>query len=454
MRSTTLGVLGLIALPLACASAPPAAGPSTPTPTTTTASSGAPASAAASVPGAIDLAAASAALAELDAASARDGGKLWGRPLSGPLLFVDPGTRQVVANRRDKNGKLRPRGDLFVGTLADNDMIANTAVEWQGERWTMVMWPVPEASARRTALLAHECFHRIQPELGLDAETPLNAHLDAMEGRLLLGLEWRALEDALGKSDRARKEAIADALGFRAARRARFSDAAVKENALEIAEGIAEYTGARIAEWSAKTVLESGQKRRAGEDGFVRSFAYVSGPLYGYLLDDAVPGWQKKVTKTTDLGQLLGDGAKVKPRGPREVEPALLRYGGAELRASEQRRHEERAKRIAGWRSELVDGPVLVVDIRDASGSFDPRRVFPIGEGEVVYTERGLRASWGKLEVTEGAILEDARSNEGRVSLAGANGDHTKGPHWTLTLEPGWTIAPGPRKGDVKVVRR
>lgn len=32
---------------------------------------------------------------------ARDGGKLWGISLCGPMLFVDPATREVVANQPD-----------------------------------------------------------------------------------------------------------------------------------------------------------------------------------------------------------------------------------------------------------------------------------------------------------------------------------------------------------------
>ena len=84
--------------------------------------------------------------------------------------------------------------------------------------------------AERGRPFMHELFHRIQPGLGLIAP-PLatNAgepsHLDSLEGRYWLRLEWRALARALGASGAARTSAIADALAFRAARYQRFPGA-------------------------------------------------------------------------------------------------------------------------------------------------------------------------------------------------------------------------------------
>ncbi len=59
----------------------------------------------------------------------------------------------------------------------------------------------------------HELFHRIQGGLGLSSEMPKmppgsgeNAHLDSLEGRYWMRLEWRgrALARALGASGAAR----------------------------------------------------------------------------------------------------------------------------------------------------------------------------------------------------------------------------------------------------------
>src|SRR5215510_6272211 len=81
---------------------------------------------------------------QLQQTSARDAGKTWGRSLYGPIFFVDPETHTVVANQADKEQKLVLRDGVFVGKLPNEISPANTAINWAGVHWTMVMWPVPE----------------------------------------------------------------------------------------------------------------------------------------------------------------------------------------------------------------------------------------------------------------------------------------------------------------------
>lgn len=49
--------------------------------------------------------------------SDNDGGKLWGKPLYGPMMFVDRETREVIANQADAEGKLAAKDPVYVGTL-------------------------------------------------------------------------------------------------------------------------------------------------------------------------------------------------------------------------------------------------------------------------------------------------------------------------------------------------
>src|SRR5260370_20274022 len=133
---------------------------------------------------AIAIATAMTAFQELDAMCARDNGRMWGLSVCGPTVLVDPHTRRFVARR---NGQITER------TMPPSMGIANTAVDWRGDRWTMVMLPLPPDAYARRVLLAHESFHRIQPQLGLVAKEVPNAHLDSVEGRYLMQLEWRAL---------------------------------------------------------------------------------------------------------------------------------------------------------------------------------------------------------------------------------------------------------------------
>ena len=75
--------------------------------------------------------------------------------------------------------------------------------------------------------------------LGLITEDGSNEHLDTLEGRVWMRLEWRALRRAVESSGSDRAEAIADALAFRRERRGRFPGAADNERREEIREGLA-----------------------------------------------------------------------------------------------------------------------------------------------------------------------------------------------------------------------
>src|SRR5581483_8805890 len=134
-----------------------------------------------------------------------------------------------------------------------------------------------------------ESFHRIAPRLGFGGgHEGGNAHLDTMEGRYWMRLEWRALAAAL----RGDPGAVQDALAFRARRRQLFPNAAAEERDLEIREGLAEYTGTALAEPDlSKRIPHLIEQLRDAEKSpsFVRSFAYVSGPAWGALVEKRDP---------------------------------------------------------------------------------------------------------------------------------------------------------------------
>src|SRR5437867_4169629 len=243
------------------------------------------------------IAAAAALLAacdELGSMCARDHGRMWGVSLCGPTLFVDRQTREVVANR-----------PVSSSTLPASIGIANTSVEWNGQRWTMVALPLPADDYQRRVLLIHESFHRIQPKLAFVSQETSNAHLDTVEGRYLMQLEWRALAEAL----RGNRAAIGDALAFRARRRRIFPGAAVDEHALEMNEGLAEYTGTAFAKPSLRkrvphllVMLREAERTKS----FVRSFAYASGPAWGAILEMRDRHWTRRLRPSDDFGDLVG----------------------------------------------------------------------------------------------------------------------------------------------------
>ena len=107
----------------------------------------------------------------------------------------------------------------------------------------------------RKELFLHELFHGVQPQLGLVAPALATEHLDAVDGRYWLRLEWRALARALRESGEPRNLAVRDALAFRQARRMLYPASVEDERGQEITEGLAAYTGTVLAAQSAADAI-------------------------------------------------------------------------------------------------------------------------------------------------------------------------------------------------------
>ncbi len=403
------------------------------------------------------------AFREAEEAALADGGKLWGHELVGPMLFADPATRAVAANQPDEEERLVEREGVFVGELPDELGLANSAIEWAGERLTMVAWPLPENRYARTRLLMHESFHRIQPRLRHGGGDALCTHLDGEEGRTWLRLEFRALAEALVRRDEARKRAIQDALLFRAQRRALFPGAGEKESAFERNEGLAEYTGLALCGLPAANLADRAAvklERDESSASFVRSFAYATGPAWGVLLDELGADWRGALDERTDLAALLA--RTLEWQAPAELAAEARRraerYDGAQLAAAERARAVERAAVDARNRARFVDGPVLVLPCGgQVNYSFDPNDITPLEPAGSVYGTLYLVDEWGVLDVSSGALL--VRSPAGSMQAARVRAPEDAaarplaGEGWSLTLNAGWTLAPGERTGDWKVVR-
>jgi hypothetical protein len=401
----------------------------------------------------LPAAAADALFARAKAMCEREGGRLWGESLCGPILLVDPATRRVLASHADAEGRLQPAGDgVFAGTLPTDQNAAFTAFDWAGVRWTQLLWPLPGDAAQQDVLLAHELFHRIQPRLPIAApEGGDNAHLDTVDGRYYLQLEWRALAQALQSSDAAtRRQAIADALGFRAARYRLFPGAEAAETALELNEGLAEYTGVVTGTVSAEAATAAALRDlhdRAADASFVRAFAYASGPAYGLLLDALAPGWRAKLENGPNLAWLLRDAARIRETTAEALPEAAARHGGRELRAAEEAREHARLQRLRADRARFAEGPVVTLPLVHMKVQFDPRTLQPLDDLGTVYPTLRITDDWGVLEAEDGALLKPDWSAVVVVS-PGAEAAPLAGPGWRLALLPGWRMVRGARAGD------
>ena len=379
----------------------------------------------------------------------RDGGRLWGVSICAPMVIADRRTQTFATSQPAPEGD-RPR---LLG-------LVNAPVQWGDARWAAYMWDdvVNRTPRDRKELLLHELFHGVQAQLGLMAPARATEHLDSMDGRYWLRLEWRALARALRESGKQRNLAVSEALAFRQARRMLYPASVEDERGQEITEGLAAYTGTVLAAESAAEAIVSAidllanTETAALEASFVRTFAYMSGPAYGLLLDASSPGWTRRVRGTDDLGTLVMRAFAVQPAA--DATASATRYGGAKIRASEEKREQERQERLAELRRRFVDGPVLRIP-GGGSGMSDSRGAVVIpGIGTVYFGPFRASGNWGTLEAEKGVLVaSDGRSR--RVSAPVRRDDMTfAGDGWTFKAASGWTVREGARKGDYEVVRQ
>lgn len=408
------------------------------------------------------LTAAAEAFAATRIACAEDGGTLWGRDLWAPFMLVDPATRRFIANEPIVQADpaagvtvttpVEVDGEMVhVGSLPPNFSVANTATDYAGRRWAMAVWPIGDTVEARRQLLCHELWHRIQDDLGVPLDTPACEHLDEEQGRLWLRMEMRALAAALrAGDDSARRLAMEDALAFREHRRSLFDGSGARERKLELAEGLAEYTGLRLSGRADRNGWAADNLEKAEQGAsFVRSFPYSLGPAYGLLLDAAAPDWRGDLDASQDLGSLLAAALRAERepgRGAVGVDQRGQRYGIEAVRERERRLAEERAARRRQLIASLVEGPVLEVPMADARVSFDPGAVTPLPPHGTIYSGATLtqEPSW-TLEAPEADLLIAADWKAAfvpmpQVAETSADGRTVQGAGWTLRLEPGWRI--------------
>jgi hypothetical protein len=387
----------------------------------------------------VDTATALDALRDAATACHQDAGALWSRSLCGPIALVDRRTRRVIAN--DTNP---PAGTGY----------ANTSITWAGRSWAMVMLPLPSDRFDRVALVMHEVFHREQAALGLAGNDPPNNQLDQRDGRRWFRLELRALAAALESDDKAARSHIEDALTFRARRRALYPLADSLEPALEMQEGLPEYTGDRLA----MTLIGEGPSRVArrvrefqSNPTYVRSFAYATGPALGLLLDRFALGWREELHKTPDPARILAQHLHF--RAPRDAERRAKAYDVAAIDREEAARDSARRGAMTAYRARLVDGPVLTLTQSNLNRNFDPLTLIGFDIKNTIYPTGVFSAGWGSLEVTSGGALV-ANDFRRLVVSAPSQLPILRGEGWVLTLNPGWSVVAAPRRSGSYVLRQ
>ena len=385
---------------------------------------------------------------------------LWDKDLYGAMFLVDPQTRQIFANEPDTAGFLKLDGSIYTGILPENISFSNTAINWNGKSWAMIKLPLPENKYERIDLLAHELFHKAQPSLGFTLYNPDNTHLDLKDGRIYLRLELEALKKAIQSTvEKEKQQHLTNALIFRKYRNSLYPETDVIENSLELNEGIATFTGLIISgrnEKQSKELIVNGINSFYNYPTFVRSFAYHTTPVYGYLLYCKNKNWNKNITKTTNLTDFFIKAFNIiiPTDLTKTVEIISEDYNGKTIIKEETEREENNRKIISEFKHKFIEMPHFELRFEEMNISFDPTNIMALEDKGTVYPNIRITDQWGILTVENGALMSP---NWDKITITNPIRTDDKkiiGDGWTLELADGYTVEKEKASENYKLTKK
>ncbi|MGB8190742.1 MAG: hypothetical protein WCF67_02430 [Chitinophagaceae bacterium] len=376
----------------------------------------------------------------------RQNQQLWNKNLYALILLVDPQTREIITNAQDSASTLSPYKTVFTGRLPDKVNIANTAMHWNGQHWSMVMLPLPKDKKTRINLIAHELFHRAQHSLGLNAHNPDNAHLDEKDARIYLRLELESLKKALtATSKSAINSHITNALAFRKYRYLLYPKADSTESLMELNEGICEYTGIMHSGRTSHEMLAYFQEHIdtfIKSPSYIRSFAYEAVPVYGYLLKSVKPDWNKAINNNTNLASFFETSFGVQLPADLEahVTKNALQYNADIITTEENVRADQIRKQKEAYVQMFLESPATELPLMNMNMSFDYTKMVSLNEKGMVYPQIRITDKWGILTASKGALIS-ADWSKARVTFPiSIEGEKISGDGWTLELSAGYSL--------------
>ncbi len=378
----------------------------------------------------------------------RDDGKLWSKNLYGPILFVDRTSRKIIANQPDKQGNLKLKDAVYTGLYPKENIVSNTAVDFGGTLFAMVILPNEEDEYRILTRAIHSLFHRFQQQTwGISHSTFTAANMDEKEARLWIKLEWRALRKAINSKGEERQFALRDALIFRGSSRELYPKYAEEGNRFETYEGLATFTYLRFITETPeefKTRLFEYLDRIYSFQSYSRSYGSVHGAIYATLLHEIGFDFTTINSEKTDLGGLVKDLYNIQlPAICRDVAGSIaFNYNIDEIQKEEEKRLQDIRERLNKQVSTFSEKPVVFLELMSPYFDFEPEDVHSLDTLGTLYDRMRISDNWGKLSVDKGGCLVSNNYKFLRIPARGfrANRNHFSGDGWTLILNNDWEV--------------
>jgi hypothetical protein len=384
---------------------------------------------------------------EIKAICIKDNGKLWGKNLWSPIIVIDRNTRYFVANENNIPNSLKQENNVFTGFYPDSLIIANSTTDFAGKFWTMVAFPLPKETTERQTLFTHEMFHHLQNELLTGNQSYNNQHIDNKDARILLKLEWNALNTAIGSKKKQQKQAINDALIFNYYRKQLYVGSDTMETKFEILEGLAEYTAVKLCISNKNDIITRLQDKKTyfwNLDTYLRSFGYYSGILYAFLLDFSNADWRNQINTNSSLQKILQNQLDISlPTDLKlEYEKIKFNYGFDTISVYEVNREIENKRIIVDYIEKLTIKQHLTLKLVNRKIGFNPTNLISVDTLGTIFPNVQIIDDWGILKVQKGGCLLDklwlsAKINAENITI---NKNIITCDNWELVLNEKWKI--------------
>jgi hypothetical protein len=270
--------------------------------------------------------------------------------------------------------------------------------------------------------------------------------LNTFEGRVYLKLELEALGKALSTDNIGDQTShIQNAVLFRLYRYQLFPGAKENENALELNEGVAEYTGTILSNWNDKELrlhyLQAINDLYENKT-FVRSFAYRTIPVYGYFMKQKNESWNKEIITKSDLTEFIVKQFNIEI--PVDLKKTITKtrddYSYQSINKYEIERDLKQKEEMAELENKFLKNPILILPIQSMNFQFSPGNLIPFKDIGTVYPNLRVSDSWGILTVEKDALIEKDWSKITVSDPTEINDKIIKGEGWELELDTSWKL--------------
>lgn len=386
---------------------------------------------------------------KVEAACNRDNGRLWGKNLYGPIMFIDRDSRKIFANSPDKEGLLKGKDKIYSGTYPKELLIHNSAVRYGGTLFAMAPLPPEEDEYRIINRAIHGLFHSYQESTGYTSSGYNTMNMDEKNARLWVKLEWKALQKALTSEGAEQQVSIRDALIFKGSNHELYSKFTADETRFENYEGLATFTCTLLA-----TNTPEENKMRTLEfldriyrmQSYARSYGHISGALYANLLYQKGFDFSLIRSENVDLGEKVKELYNIQlPEVCRDVAGSLaLNYDIDKIYNEETIREADIKERVHRQISIFTEKPVVYLELESPYFDFEPEDIHSLDTLGTLYTRIRISDNWGKLTVDKEGCLISSNLKILRITAKGFKEDKSRfeGEGWQLILNGDWELVP------------